>query len=62
MEEALYLFRRVLDQHQSVELGVAELKREGFSQLQTIRVLMEALSVSVVEADELVYHSVAWSD
>jgi hypothetical protein len=60
MDEALTLFRQVYYQHRSIEKGIAELKRKGFTQMDTIRVLMEVSAISVVEADEIVCNSAAW--
>jgi hypothetical protein len=62
MGEALTLFRQVYYQHHSVEEGIVELKRKGFSQMDTVRVLMEINAISVVEADEIVCNSAAWKD
>ena len=62
MEEALSLFKQVYEQHHSIEVGIAELKRNGFSQTDTIKVLMEALSISITQADKLVYYSLAWNN
>jgi hypothetical protein len=62
MDEALTLFRQVYYQHHSIEKGIAELKRKGFSQMDTVRVLMEIKAISVVEADEIVCNSATWKD
>ena len=60
MEEALALFRKVYQQHRSIETCIAELKRKGFSQMTAVRVIMEVCVLDAVEADELVYDSVTW--
>ncbi|AUD04814.1 hypothetical protein CWM47_25025 [Spirosoma pollinicola] len=62
MEEAIALFKKVYQQNGSTEVCIAELKRMGFTQMDTIRVLMEVSSLSVVEADEIVHKSLAWSN
>ncbi|RZK64258.1 MAG: hypothetical protein EOO85_29995 [Pedobacter sp.] len=62
MEQPLSLFKQVYEQHHNVEIGIAELKRKGFGQMDTIKALMEALAISVIQADEMVYNSLAWSD
>jgi hypothetical protein len=62
MKEALTLFRQVYYQHRSVEEGIAELKLKGFSQMDTIRVLMIIRAISIVKADEIVCDSAAWNN
>jgi len=62
MEGAVELFRQVYEQHHRVEVGIAELKRKGFTQLQTVSVLMEVLAITLVEADKLVRNSLTWHD
>jgi len=62
MEKSLLLFKKVYQQHRSIEIGIAELKRKGFSRMDTVRALMEVLRVSVVQADEMVHNSLAWSN
>jgi hypothetical protein len=59
MDEALTLFRRAYYQHFSLEDGIAELKRKGFTQMDTIKVLMEMRAISIIEANEIVYNSAA---
>lgn len=61
MDSALLLFNQVYLEHHSLEICIAELKRNGFTRMDTIRVLMEALAISAVEADELVLNSVLWA-
>lgn len=60
-DSVLVLFNQVYLEHHSLEICIAELKRKGFTQMATIRVLMEALAISAVEADELVLNSVVWA-
>lgn len=62
MDEALTLFRQAYYQHFSLEEGIAELKRKGFTQMDTIKVLMEVKAISIIEADEIVCNSVAWKN
>ncbi|GAB4019288.1 hypothetical protein [Spirosoma koreense] len=62
MENALALFRQVYEQHRDIQICIAELKRVGFSQIETIKVLMEVLTIDVVKADEMVRSSIAWSN
>jgi len=62
MDNALALFIQVYKQHRDIEICIAELKRKGFSQLDTIRVLMQLPRISVVQADEIVRQSIAWRD
>jgi len=62
MEEAIPLFIHVYNQHYSIEICIAELKRKGFSQMETVRVLMEVLAIDFVKADEVVRSSLAWSN
>jgi len=61
MEKALSLFRRLYEQHQDVELCMVELKRKGFSQMDTIKVLMSVSAMSLVKADEVVRDSLTWN-
>ncbi len=61
MDDALALFIQVYKQHRDVEICIAELKRKGYSQLDTIKVLMHVPGISVVKADEIVRKSVVWS-
>lgn len=61
MKDAFTLFKEVYDQHHDVEKGIAELKRKGFGQMDTVKVLMQALSIDIVRADELVRDSLAWT-
>jgi hypothetical protein len=62
MEEAIALFWQVFKQTDSMEICIAELKRKGFSQLETIKILMEVSAISLVEAEKLVLNSLAWSN
>ena len=62
MEDALALFSEMYKLHHSIEICIAELKRKGFTQVDTIKVLMEVISVNVVQADEIVHNSVAWTN
>jgi hypothetical protein len=62
MEEATALFRRAYEQHHDIQICIAELKRKGFTQTDTIKVIMEVSSISLVEADEIVRNSLAWKD
>ncbi len=62
MEDAIALFIDVYKQHHSVDICIAELKRKGFTQVDTIKVLMVVAKVSIVRADEIVRNSMVWSD
>jgi hypothetical protein len=61
MEEALALFKQLYKQHHDVEVCIAELKRKGFSQIETVRVLTKVSAISDTKADEVVRDSLAWS-
>jgi len=60
MEEASNLFNQVYDQYHDIEICIAELKRKGFSQIITIKVLVEVGSISIIDADKLVSASLVW--
>jgi hypothetical protein len=62
MEEATSLFRGVYKQYHDIQICTAELKRRGFTQMDTIKVLMEVSAISLVEADKVVRDSLAWKD
>ncbi|SFE89128.1 hypothetical protein [Spirosoma endophyticum] len=60
MQNAHALFKRVYQESASIEICIAELKRYGYSYLETIRVLMDVAAIDLVRADYLVMNSVAW--
>jgi hypothetical protein len=60
MESALALFIRVYKRSHSVEMGICQLKRRGYNQPVTTYVLMQALGLTAVEADQRLIDSVAW--
>ncbi|QDK80813.1 hypothetical protein EXU85_20260 [Spirosoma sp. KCTC 42546] len=62
MEKDVTLFWQVYKQTASIETCIAELKRKGFSQLATIKVLLVVSAISLVDADKLVSNSLAWSN
>lgn len=61
-EEATVLFRQVYEQRHNIQICIAELKRKGFTQLDTIKALIEVFAISLVEADEVVCNSLVWKD
>ncbi|GAB4023427.1 hypothetical protein GCM10028808_73860 [Spirosoma migulaei] len=62
MQDAQSVFKQVYLETNSIEMGIAELKRHGFSQNDTIQVLMHVLNMTVVEADKRVMNSLVWSN
>lgn len=62
MEGAIELFRQVYEQHYNIEVGIAELKRKGYTQTETVETLMEVFAISLVESDKLVQNSLTWQD
>ncbi len=62
MENATSVFEKEYQNSQSIEIGIAELRRKGFSQINAIIVLIEVFKVNVVEADKLLLNSLAWSN
>jgi hypothetical protein len=61
MKEGSNLFRQLYHQHHDIEICIAELKRKGFSQLDTIRVLEEVAAISITDSDKVVRASLAWT-
>ena len=59
--KSLILFRQVYQQHTSIDVCIAELRRRGFTQMDTVRALMECKGIAVVKADEMVATSLTWS-
>lgn len=47
---------------EGIEDGLSQLKDNGASQIDSIKVLMEALDISLREADGIVLNSIAWSN
>lgn len=62
MERAVTVFIQVVNHTQSLEIGIAELKRKGYSQNDTIKVMMQVLGMNIVEADQRVRESLVWND
>lgn len=62
MEASATLFKTVYVDNQDVEICIAELKRKGFTQNDTIRAMMEVLGVDATIADQQVRDSLAWQD
>lgn len=60
MEQSLNLFKQIYHQYHDIEICIAELKRKGFSQMDTVKVLMEIGKISILEADRVVSSSRAW--
>ena len=61
MEKAISLFRAVILKTHSIEIAIAELKRKGYSQNDTIYVLMQVLKINVADADRWVRNSFIWN-
>jgi hypothetical protein len=61
MEEASSLFRELYNQHYSIEICIAELKRKGFNQLDTVKALVEVAAFNIVDADKVVCTSITWT-
>lgn len=65
METKNYLkqFTHVYNRTQeSIEEGLMHLKASGASQIDSVKVLMEALELTLTEADVIILNSSAWSD
>lgn len=60
MEAAAQLFKAVYFNTQDVEVCIAELKRKGFTQNDTIRAMVEVLEVDAALAGQWVKESLAW--
>lgn len=47
---------------EGIEDGLSQLKDNGASQIDSVKVLIEALDISLREADGIVLNSIAWSN
>ena len=54
--------RDILDEVDSWDVTLGELRREGFSKVDSVRATVEVLGKSLAEAKALVHHSSAWAD
>ncbi|MES2703384.1 MAG: hypothetical protein V4649_12135 [Bacteroidota bacterium] len=55
-------FRSVYDSSKDVDSAIHELKRNGATQAVSVLVLVKELSLSLPEADRIVFNSTAWTE
>ena len=46
----------------NIEETIAILKNAGITQIDTVKVLMDELSISIRDADDLVLNAIAWKE
>ncbi|WP_381508219.1 hypothetical protein [Spirosoma flavum] len=61
MVDAVGTFKREYMNSFSLEEGMLELKRKGFTEMDAIKVMMQLLHIDLVEADRVVRESDIWT-
>lgn len=49
------------DNHESLEAALMALKNKGYSQMQTVFLLIETLKLNFVEANRIILNSKTWN-
>ncbi|GAB4043108.1 hypothetical protein [Spirosoma litoris] len=60
--DSIATFLNAFESEKDIEAGLLSLKNKGFSQVDSIKVLMRVLNVSLSEADKIVLNSTTWKD
>jgi len=62
IEQYVEPFRTTLDASGDVETALAEIRRLGASQLQSLFAVKTVLDLSIVDGDHIILNSPTWSD
>jgi hypothetical protein len=62
-DEMKTIFRNLYDgSSESLENVINKLKEKGFSQMQSLRLIMQEMNFSISDADKIIMNSKAWGD
>jgi len=61
-DDDLRNYKEGLDENESIEATFRQLRRDGYSRLEAVRVILDVLDVSLREAKEVLLTSDTWAE